>query len=184
MQEIWGDGCLLGQLTGTCGVSLSRPLFLGCRRMHSFSADVARPWYIAIVCSVGEERMSPYVGALCLACGRSRWKQTLTDSWLANGTWNDRLRGGRILLYSAICVAGSRAMSPHVVDLAGCCLHVPRHSPPPPRLLRLFRHRSLGCACVCGGGGASPSVANRSSPGCQSLTTRITFRPDFSLCGS
>ena len=116
-------------------------LFPGCRRMHSHLAGVARPWYIAIVYSVGEERMPPYAGALCLSCGRSWWKQTLTDGWLANGTRNNRLRVGWILLCSAICVAGSQGMSPHVANLAGRCLHVPRHSPPPLRLLRLFRHR-------------------------------------------
>ena len=49
------------------------------------------PGNIAIVCSVGEERISPYVGALCLACGRSQWKHTRTEGWLANATRNERL---------------------------------------------------------------------------------------------
>ena len=59
-----------------------------------------------------------------------------------------------------ICAAGSRGMSPHVVNLAGHSLHIPRHSPLPLRLPRQFRHQSLICACA----GVSPSAADRSVP--------------------
>ena len=134
--------------------------------MHSYSAGVARLWYIAIVCSVGEERMSPYAGALCLACGRSQWKQALTDGWLANRA-----------LQRDLCHRQSG--DAHVVNLAGCCLHVPKHSPPLLSLLRLFQHRSVVCACV----GGVP-LCRRSIFSCQSLPTRISFCPDFGLCES
>ena len=114
---------------------------------------VARPWYIAM-CLVGEGRMSPYAGALCLAYGRSWCKQTPTDGWLRNGTRNGRLCCGSILICSAICVSERQRVSPHVVSLAGRCLHMPRQCPPPLRLPRLFQHRFLVCACA----GASHSA--------------------------
>ena len=49
----------------------------------------------------------------------------------------------------------------------------------PLRLPRLFRHRSLGCVWVEG-----VLLWRRSIFSCQSLPTEISFRPDFSLCGS
>ena len=58
-------------------------------------------------------------------------------------------------------------MSPHIVNLAGRCLHVPRHSPPPLRLPRLFRNWSLVCACL----GGVP-LCRRSIFSCQNITDK------------
>ena len=90
------------------------------------------------------------------------------EGWFVNRTRNERLRGGRILLCSAFCFAGNRGMSPRVVNLAGRCLHAPKHSPPPLRLPQSFQHRSLGCVCV-GEGGGGVLVWRRSIFSCQSL---------------
>ena len=65
---------------------------------------------------------APDTSPLCVWWGRSACLDVRelyvspTDGWLANGTRNDRLRSGRILLCSAICVSprckSRRALSP------------------------------------------------------------------------
>ena len=100
------------------------------------------------------------------------------DIWLVNWTRNGRPRCGRILICSVICVAGRHRMSPHIVNIAGLCLHIPGQFPPP-LLPRLFRHRFLVCDCARG-----VPLCRRSIFTYQILPIRILFRPDFSLCGS
>ena len=74
-------GSHLGQFPGTCGMGLSRPLFPGCQRTHSYSVNAERPWYIAIVCSVREGRMPPCAGAICLIYGHSHYRRTSSVVW-------------------------------------------------------------------------------------------------------
>ena len=126
--------------------------------------------------------MSAYVGTLCHTCGRSRWKQMRTEGWFVNRTRNECLRGGRILLCSAFCVAGSRGISPRIVDLTEHCLHTPKHYPPPLRLPRLFDINPS----VVYVWGASSYGADRSSPakvcrqGFCSAQTSVYVGPDLS----
>ena len=72
-----------------------------------------------------------------------------------------------------------------VVNLAGRCLHAPKHSPTPLRLPQLFRHRPLGCVCV----GASSYGADQSSPakvcrqGFRSAQTSVYVARDTGVSG-
>ena len=110
---------------------------------------------------------------LCVRCGRSACLLfTVVGSQTGLGTIVFKAGG--------FCSAARSVspevvgMSPHIVNLAGRCLHVPRHSPPPLRLPRLFRNWSLVCACL----GGVP-LCRRSIFSCQNLPTKISFRPDF-----
>ena len=135
-----------------------------------------RPALCSIVCSVGEERMSPYAGALCLTCGRSRWKQTLTDGWLTNGTRNDRLRGGKTLLCSAICVTAG--------DVSPRCKSHRALSPRTKTFSTTTTSSAAVLTLICACLGGIP-LCRRSIFFCQCLPIRISLRqPDFSLCGS
>ena len=131
------------------------PLVPGCRRTHSYSVSAERPWYIAIMCLVGEGRMPLCAGAIYLVYGHSQFRRTPTAVFPASGIWSGCLRCGRVLILSVVFVIGSRRMYLHVVSLVGRWPLIPKWFPTPNCIVT---HST-----VVPVRGAGPSVSNWSS---------------------
>ena len=171
-QEIWGDGCLLGQLPGrvalkatVSGVSTDALLFSWCGMplVHRYCVFSGGGAHVSLRGSSMSRLRAFTVKADAdgrLACKRdskrssSRWENSALQRDLCHRQSGD---------ISPHCKS-RRALSPRTKTFSTTTTSSTAVTTSIPRL------------CLCGG--------RRSIFSCQSLPTRVSFHPDFSLCGS